>query len=38
MEVYFKEAIQKPKWRLRKRPERRNHPISFLSHPLHVLL
>jgi hypothetical protein len=37
-EVYFREAIQKAKWRLRKRPERRNHPISFLSHPLHVFL
>jgi hypothetical protein len=37
-EVYFKEAIQKAKWRLKKRPERRNHPILSSSHPLHVFL
>jgi hypothetical protein len=37
-EVYFKEAIQKAKWRLRKRPERRNHLISVLFHPLHGFL
>jgi hypothetical protein len=37
-EVYFREAIQKAKWRLRKRPERRSHRISFFCHPLHVFL
>ena len=30
-EAYFKEAIHKAKWRLRKRPERKNH--QFLSLP-----
>jgi hypothetical protein len=37
-EVYFKEAIQKAKWRLKKSPERRSHPILSFSHPFHVFL
>jgi hypothetical protein len=37
-EVYFREVIQRAKWRLRRRPERRSHPHAFLSHPFQVFL
>jgi hypothetical protein len=37
-EVYFREAIHRAKWRLKRRPERKNHPNSLRSHPLHGFL
>lgn len=37
-EVYFSDAIQKAKWRLRRIPEKMSQATSFFSHPSQTFL